>query len=165
MHSQTEFKRTQILACAKSLYDVMTKEPAKGLKGIDVIVNLRSKICRGIVSCLVFNFMFVFNKFSSFKTILVTFNHAVLSCEQVSRDAIAIVALGIKRSKIMRKFLLLTSKILCVKIYYLHFFFLTILLTSFALTWATLWIFIARKPNFKLHRVSLTSRKDGETQT
>lgn len=153
----------------------MTKEPAKGLKGIDVIVNLRSMICGGIVSCPVFNFMFVFKKFSSFKTILVTFNHAVLSCEQVSRDAIAIVALETKRSKITRKYLngnvhlfqtsTTYSQNLCVKIHCLHFFFLTIVLTSFALTWATLWIFIARKPNFKLHRVSLTSRKDGETQT
>lgn len=100
------------------------------------------------MSCPVFNFMFVFNKFSSFKTILVTFNHAVLSCEQVSRDAIAIVALETKRSKIMRKYLngnvhlfqasTTYSQNLCVKIYCLHFFFLTIVLTSFALTWATL---------------------------
>lgn len=83
----------------------MTKDLAKGLKGIDVIVNLRSMICGGIVSCLVFNFMFVFDKFSSFRTLLLTFNHAVLSCEQVSRDAIAIVALETKQSKIMRKYL------------------------------------------------------------
>ena len=129
----------------------MTKEPAKGLKGIDVIVNRRSMICGGIVSYLVFNFMFVFDKFSSFRTLLLTFNHAVhavLSCELVSRDAIAIVALETKQSKIMRKYLngnvhlfqtsTTYSQNLCVKIYCLHFLFLNILLTSFTLTWATL---------------------------